>query len=97
VLLSATSPIGVSGGAGADALRRGWIGLTMKPLIGYGSDVSASRPARLVGDKTSTWTYKSPTRGSACDRRLADDHSRVVAQRLPTPVFKCPRDAELLA
>ena len=43
--------------AGADALRRGWIGLTMKPLIGYGSDVSASRLARLVGDKTSTWTY----------------------------------------
>jgi hypothetical protein len=29
----------------------------MKPLIGYGSDVSASRPARLVGDKTSVWTY----------------------------------------
>jgi hypothetical protein len=27
--------------AGADALRRGWIGLTMKALIGYGSDVSA--------------------------------------------------------
>src|SRR5207245_11414565 len=43
--------------AGADALRRGWIGLTMKPLIGYGSDVSAPRPARLIGDKTSTWTY----------------------------------------
>ena len=27
--------------AGAHALRRGWIGVTMKPLIGYGSDVSA--------------------------------------------------------
>jgi hypothetical protein len=31
---------------GADALRRGWIGLTMKALIGYGSDVSA----RVVHD-----------------------------------------------
>jgi len=29
----------------------------MKPLIRYGSDVSASRPGRLFGDKTSTWTY----------------------------------------
>jgi len=29
----------------------------MKPLIGYGSGVSASRPARLVSDKTFTWTY----------------------------------------
>jgi hypothetical protein len=26
---------------GADALRRGRIGITMKPLIGYGSDMSA--------------------------------------------------------
>lgn len=31
--------------AGADALRRGWIGVTMKPLIGYGSDVSAPSSA----------------------------------------------------
>jgi hypothetical protein len=43
--------------AAPHALRRGWIGLTMKPLIGYGSDVSASRPARLVGDTICTWTY----------------------------------------
>jgi hypothetical protein len=28
--------------------------LTVKSLIRYGSDVSASRPARLVDDKTST-------------------------------------------
>jgi len=50
--------LGIRGGkrVGADVLRRGWIGLTMKPLIGYGSDVSASGPARLVGDKTCTWT-----------------------------------------
>ena len=34
--------------AGADALRRTWIGLTMKPLIRYGSGVSASRPAQFV-------------------------------------------------
>ena len=36
--------------AGADALRRSWIGFTMKPPIGYGSEVSAPRPARLAGE-----------------------------------------------
>jgi hypothetical protein len=46
----------VESGFGAlTALRRGRIGLTIKPPIGYGSDVSASRPARPAGDETSTW------------------------------------------
>jgi hypothetical protein len=31
----------------------------MKSLICCGSDVSASRPARLVGEKTSTWSINA--------------------------------------
>ena len=72
--------------AAPHALRRGWIGLTMKPLIGYGSDVSASRPARLVGDTICTWTY-SRRLGlwpSALRLAISGDSSSLVAQRLPT-------------
>jgi len=41
---------------GARALRRSRIGLTIKPLIRYGSGVSASNPHDLSVDKTFTRT-----------------------------------------
>jgi hypothetical protein len=33
---------GLHGFSGAEAPRRGWLGVTMKPLIGYGSNVTVS-------------------------------------------------------
>ena len=69
----------------------------MKPLIGYGSDVSASRPARLVGDGTSTWG-----RGAVSDfgpgrleSGVLNDRSSVVAERLrnfPLQLAESSRD-----
>jgi hypothetical protein len=57
---------------GVDALRRGRIGLTIKPPIGYGSDVSA----RVLHDLVA---IRYPLGGRGAHRTLAQVASNLVA------------------
>ena len=56
----------------------------MKPPVGYGSNVSALRPARLVCDKTSTWLYSHLGLGATCGMPATrSTHSAGSGGRIP--------------
>src|ERR1035441_3915916 len=53
-----------------------------KPLLSARNGISNEKRARVWG--SAFHMSVSLTRGSACDRPLADDHPRVAAKELPT-------------